>query len=160
MSHNYSQIIRNIRDEYPNVKFQVKKHPTFKDGIKIHFLESNFSLNFMDSQDWNDIKKVIERNFLKRPDDICCGICCVDNSKLWYSIICSKCNNLHCGKCAMYMSAKAQGAYNCPYCRDNVYEDSEVQGIGLFIATVAQTCRNLTDQIKVESVALYESYAN
>ncbi len=61
----------------------------------------------------------------------------------------------------MYMSAKAQGSYNCPYCRFNQYKDDDnnrLDGIALFIPIVAQTCRNLTDDIKIESVALYRSY--
>jgi hypothetical protein len=112
----YSAIVRKIRDNYPDLKFEIKR--SSDNSINLIFHEFEYMLSISNKNEkWDEYENIIKAMVNNRNSREC-PICFEDYIEEWAAITCHKCGVCYCGKCYLNAFKIKKDKVPCPFCNE------------------------------------------
>ena len=116
---NYSDIVRKIKQTYPDLKFKIQKSDSIINAIDIIFIDFDKSLEITYDLTWDNVKNTIKRII---ENSNICNICFENNSNDWCNTCCSICGIDYCGLCFIKNIKINKKIPVCPFCGKNDFD--------------------------------------
>ena len=137
----YSNIIRKIKETYPNLKFKIQKSIKNDDCIDIIFIDLKESLEISNHLTWDNTKNII-KGIIECKNSNICNICFEDNNKNWKNMSCPTCSINYCGLCHVKsIKINKKNFSCCPFCKRK-NEDINIPIESLYYSSYVYLCKN------------------
>lgn len=136
---NYSDIVRKIKQTYPDLKFKIQKSDSIINAIDIIFIDFDKSLEITYDLTWDNVKNTIKRII---ENSNICNICFEDNNKNWKNMSCPTCSINYCGLCHVKsIKINKKNFSCCPFCKRK-NEDINIPIESLYYSSYVYLCKN------------------